>query len=310
MVAKLGAILLTCVFSQNEVFSGDDVDATSLLSLRGVVQTRQSCPVTPSGAKQVYNQIAEMVGDCREVIMGKTTDNNHITGATCPSGYMAITSHDECHKACDALDQVHKWRPSTTNNNQPDGCFTAARDPAGNCHFNINNEGNDDKGFKPFYLANSQSMCMKQTESLKKITVITETMSSLWAGSKANFYIDFPGDVQSYQLDTPKRDRKKGATDTFVLTVLASADVTGPTIRINKGHGWASKQKIGRATWNLEVSDGWRIKSLKIIDETGAEVKLTNVLQGPRQAKLKNWWLDGNCKPWQGICSQALTLKP
>jgi len=123
MVAKLGAILLICVFSQDEVFSEDDVDATSLLSLRGVVQTRQSCPVTPSGAKQVYYQIAEMVGECREVVMGETKDNNHRTGETCPSGYMAITQHAECHDACDVLGYTRKWNLST-HDNWPNGCYT------------------------------------------------------------------------------------------------------------------------------------------------------------------------------------------
>lgn len=310
MVAKWGAILLTSVLAQNEVFSEDDVDVTSLLSLRGVVQTRPSCSVTSAGAKQVYYQAG---GECREVEMGTVADNDPTTGATCPSGYMPIIDHSECHEACDALDHVHKWRPTTTNNNQPNGCFTAVQDPAGNCHFNINNEGNDDKSFIPFYLANSKSMCMKQTgssttESLKAITVITKTKTTVWAGSKANFYISFPGDERKYQLDTPMRDRKKGATDTFQLVVSANADVTGPTIQINSGPTVQIK----------ETKDGWRIKSIKIIDETdhpGAQVKLKTLLlprpNGVVQSlPLKSSWLDGNCKFWQGMCAKSWTLKP
>jgi len=273
MVAKLGAILLTCVFSQNEVFSGDDVDATSLLSLRGVVQTRQSCPVTPSGAKQVYNQIAEMVGDCREVIMGKTTDNNHITGATCPSGYMAITQHAECRDACDVLGVVVD-SPSTTRANQPNGCFTnphvrwfsQGSDPAsgsGSCDFNMNKDGfSKQYHFEKYYNLNSRSMCMKRSsESWKDITLIRRLRwSHLASASTAKFYIQFAGDDHKYQLDNPIRDRKRATIDRFALTVSANADLTRPTVHIIRGP--------------TDQVQGWKIKSLEMIVETGALVEL------------------------------------
>jgi len=156
MIAKLGAILLTCVLSEDQAFSEDDVDATSLLSMRGVVQTRPTC--LPAGSKQVYHQIE---GECREVILGTDADNEGTSGATCPSGYMAILTEDECHAACDVLDHRHKWRPVTTNNNQPNGCFTVPTlRVVGDCHFNINNEG----GFIRHWKWGSRSMCMKQTQ--------------------------------------------------------------------------------------------------------------------------------------------------
>jgi len=259
MVAKLGAILVTCVFSQNEVFSEDDVDATSLLSLRGVVHTRQSCPVTPSGAKQVYYQIAEMVGECREVIMGETKDNNHTTGATCPSGYMAITQHAECHDACDVLGYTDKW-PLRTFAIQPNGCFTTR---SGSCHFNMNKEGfSKRRHFLSYYDSYSISMCMKRSsESWKDITVIWKKYRALFSASTAKYYIQFPGDDRKYQLDNPMRDRKRGATHRLALTVSANADVTRPTVQINS---------VPRTVqWY-----SWKIKSLNILDETGALVEL------------------------------------
>jgi len=272
MVAKLGAILVTCVFSQNEVFSEDDVDATSLLSLRGVVHTRQSCPVTPSGAKQVYYQIAEMVGECREVIMGETKDNNHTTGATCPSGYMAITQHAECYDACDVLGYTFKMPSSIRHMDTwaPNGCYTELTygyQGSGACHFNINKEGDSKRRhFESWYDSSSISMCMKRSsESWKDITVIWKASRTLASSaSTAKVYIQFPGDDRKYQLDNPMRDRKRGATNRFALTVSANADVTRPTTQIN-----GSVPTVQDGGWH-----SWKMKSLNILDETGALVEL------------------------------------
>jgi len=266
-MAKLGAILITCVLSE------DEVDGTSLLSVRGVVQSRTTPP----------EEFKYSGGDASKAVW------------QCPDGSSHISSHDQCLRACASLGAFvgkgKNWAFQTAKAdwNWPNGCYqrtdTSPSAVKKICLWNVHDESAAPPPTIHKNYDATKSICRIDPSTDQSIVVIGTTSHLNWANSNGNFYIKFSGDDTEYSLYSGGDDFVKGKTDTWPLSVKAGADLTKPTIFIK------------------EHIDAW-IPSSIVIKKGPAEVFNANGLPAI---------IDGNCKKeglqWGNLfCAKSMTF--
>lgn len=150
----------------------------------------------------------------------------------CHAGSKVITNSSECWTACQQLAQSTRLMEKAQWQ-WPNGCYIRTDNSASaqqqHCIFNIHNSNKTHANYN-----DTKSICEKNMPTDRNIKVIGRTSTVNYAGSKGNFYIQFPGDEKEYSLYTGGDDFEPGFTDTWPLTVLAGADLTRPTIYIKE----------------------------------------------------------------------------
>jgi len=213
MIAKLGVVLIMAVLAEEEV------DGTSLLSMRGVMQDR----TTPLAKFKYSGEDAS-----KEVWQ-------------CPDGSSHITSHQVCLDACTALGAFVGDSPDWVFQQKkaewrwPNGCYQRF-DVSGSaekklCLWNVHDQSAPPNPRHKQY-NKTKSICRIDPPSDQSIDVIGTTSTRNYAHSNGSFYIKFSGDDIEYSLYTGGNDFRKGQSDTWALSVKAGADLTKPTIYI------------------------------------------------------------------------------
>jgi len=228
MFVKLGAVLISCVLSE------DEVDESSLLSLKSVVKHQTT------GPKYL------------------TSDNGDTSKAVwqCPKGSSHLTTKAECHTACLAVGGTVKYNfQDKTDWRWPNGCYqrtgSSASAQQGLCIWNVHDQSKEPH--KQY--DGTKSICVEDPPTDQSIEVTGVTSTIKHASSRGNFYIKFAGDATEYSLYTGGSDFGSGATNTWPLSVKPEADLTKPTIYLREHNdAWIPKslsiKKDGQEVWN------------------------------------------------------------